>query len=142
MATTRRSGLEAMAMLLAALTLGASGCATAAIKGGSATFTIPAGADGCPQAPKMEVSKRNCPTWVFWTKDDCVKAERGTTIEFVAAEGVKPFAVYFQPFNPLSAEGRRASFRIDPNTPGKEYPFSIVAKGCPVIDPSIIVEQW
>lgn len=124
--------------------LAAAGCASGpSIKDTSAIFTITRGVKDCPGAVSMEPAKRNCPSFLS-SREDCVRVDRKgkATLIFQGADGVKPFAVYFQPFAPLRSGGdRRVSFELDQATPPKEYRFSIVAEGCEDIDPSIIVER-
>jgi len=130
-------------LLTLAATLLAAGCAAGPpLRDVTATFTISRGEKDCPGGVSMEPGKRNCPAFLR-TREDCVRLDpRGkATVVFQGAEGVKPFSVYFQPFAPLRTGGdRRVAFELDQGTPSKEYPFSIVAEGCKVIDPSIIVE--
>jgi len=137
----RISGTAELFTLATILT--AVGCASGpALRDVTATFTISRGEKDCPGGVSMEPDKRNCPAFLR-TREDCVRLDRRgrATVVFQGAEGVKPFAVYFQPFSPLRSGGdRRAAFELDHATPPKEYPFSIVADGCKVIDPSIIVE--
>ncbi|MBI5067039.1 MAG: hypothetical protein HZB56_02285 [Deltaproteobacteria bacterium] len=135
--------MSGASLLLPLAALAAAGCASGpALRDVSATFTIARGEKDCPAAVSMEKDKRNCPSFLF-SREDCVRVDRKgkATIVFRGAEGVKPFAVYFQPFAPLRTGGdRQVSFELDQATPPKEYAFSVVAEGCKVIDPSIIVD--
>jgi len=136
----RKAASRAVWVTLAGLWVALGGCATAAVKENGATFTIGKDKDACPVSAKMEPAKRNCPTWLVFTKDDCVKVSRAVTVEFRGEPGLKEFTVFFAPYAPLEAKEGRATLRIDPRTPYKEYSFSILAKDCPVLDPSIIVD--
>jgi len=136
--------LWAFAVLLA-------GCAAARpVGGGVHRFTVTF-QKGCPTAVTIDPQKRSCSALLgLSTADDCLRVsrdlareEKGTkgeaTVEFVGAEGGRPFRVYFQPFAPLQLPGGKAPLDLD--APYKRYPFSIVVDGCPVLDPDIIIEK-
>lgn len=134
------------AMLLAVGSLAAGGCAglPAREKGEVKTFTFEIGTDasGCPISATVPEGQRNC-RCVFSARVDCVKAYPGDKILVVpagGAKGVKPFQLYFDPFHSGAVRSPPGEpLTIDRNAPPKTYRFNIVAEGCPVLDPEIIV---
>lgn len=135
------------AMLLAWGTLVAGGCASmpAREKGEAKTFTFEIGTDanGCPISATVPEGQRNC--GCFSKRPDCVRAYPGDRILVVPAGGPKgmkarPFQLFFDPFHAGAVRSPPGEpLTIDRNAPPKTYRFNIVAEGCPVLDPEIIV---
>lgn len=130
------------ALLAAGLATGAAGC-TAPRGLGMKTFefAVPYEA-GCPKEPILREDQQNC-GFIFKDKH-CAKVFRGDTIVFKAEGAVKqPFEIFFDPFERSERTNLAPvqSFRIAKDAPYKAYPFSITARGCPTLDPVIIIEH-
>lgn len=133
--------------LFVAAALFAGGCAGAAHTRADKPFTFTVafekkGERLCPAQVTMAESERNC--GLFFPAKDCVKVKGGQAykVRFAPSPADAPaFEVRFDPFRD-EFKGKKGPFEytVDPKAPLKTYSFNVLADGCDLLDPRIILD--
>lgn len=124
------------------LTLLAGGCAagtSSLLPPGTTPDVVVNFAAGCPVGATV-AGPRQCKGDP--KQESCLLVQKGDWVTFASSPPGKEFTLYFDPFKKggITAPKGEAKEKIDPAAPAKTYSYNIVAPGCPIIDPRIIVQ--